>query len=493
MSWPIDLPIHKYVMSSIIEQLGHIFKPKSIAILGASDRPGKWGYVMVERPLNTGFDGTIYPVNPNKKEIFGLPSYGSVLDIPQHIDLAVIVAPAATTPKLMQECVAKHVKGAVVISAGFAEAGKEGKAIEDEVVSIAREGRIRFVGPNCMGIWSAAGKLNLCFDQAPKPGAIAFMSQSGTFGGYLSEIASAKGYGLSKFISIGNQADITASEYLEYLAADNDTKVIVLYMEGFKDGKRFFQLAREVIKEKPIIIYKGGTTAAGARATLSHTASLAGSEQVFEGMCQQIGLIRTGEAIHAFEMAEALVGQPLPRGKRVAIMGSGGQGVVVTDACVALGLEVPEFDGETTSILQALLPVHAPPAINPVDFAGSYRTTLNEVLVVEKLLSLDYIDGVITNVPVNPMIWGLKSASADTDNVLSNSIEASFQAAGRFATLPHKYNKPIITVRFRRTDDPTIDILKEAGIPVYDTPEQTARAMAALVKYAEARRAIEHG
>jgi acyl-CoA synthetase (NDP forming) len=480
-------------MSSIIEQLGHIFKPKSIAILGASDRPGKWGYVMVERPLNTGFDGTIYPVNPNKKDIFGLPSYGSVLDIPQQIDLAVIVAPAATTPKLMQECVAKHVKGAVVISAGFAEAGKEGKAIEDEVVSIAREGKIRFVGPNCMGIWSAAGKLNLCFDQAPKPGAIAFMSQSGTFGGYLSEIASAKGYGLSKFISIGNQADITASEYLEYLAADNDTKVIVLYMEGFKDGKRFFQLAREVIKEKPIIIYKGGTTAAGARATLSHTASLAGSEQVFEGMCRQIGLIRAGEAIHAFEMAEALVGQPLPRGKRVAIMGSGGQGVVVTDACVALGLEVPEFDGETTSILQALLPVHAPPARNPVDFAGSYRTTLNEVLVVEKLLSLDYIDGVITNVPVNPMIWGLKSASADTDKVLSNSIEASFQAAGRFATLPHKYNKPIITVRFRRTDDPTIDILKEAGIPVYDTPEQTARAMAALVKYAEARRAIEHG
>jgi acetyltransferase len=479
-------------VSSIIEQLEPIFKPESIAILGASDRPGKWGYVMVERPLNTGYDGTIYPVNPNKKYIFGLPSYRSVLDIPHQIDLAVIVAPAATTPKLMQECAAKHVKCAIVISAGFAEAGKQGKALEDRVLSIAREGRIRFVGPNCMGIWSAAGKLNLCFDQAPKPGAIAFVSQSGTFGGYLSEIASAKGYGLSKFISIGNQADITASEYLEYLAADNDTKVIVFYMEGFKDGKRFFELAREVIKEKPIIIYKGGSTAAGARATLSHTASLAGSEDVFESMCRQVGIIRAGEAIHSFEMAEALVGQPLPRGKRVAIMGSGGQGVVVTDACVALGLEVPEFDRETTSSLQALLPGHAPPARNPVDFAGSYRTTLNETLVVEKLLSLDYIDGVITNVPVNPMIWGLKPSPADTDKTLSNSIEASFQAARRFAALPHKYNKPIITVRFRRTDDPTINILKEAGIPVYDTPEQTARAMHALVKYAEARRTIKH-
>lgn len=489
MSWLIESPTRRYFVNSIIEQLEPIFKPESIAILGASDRPGKWGYVMVERPLHTGFGGNIYPVNPNKKDILGLPTYPSVLDVPHHVDLAVIVAPAAATPKLMKECIAKQVKGAVVISAGFAEAGQEGKALEEEVARIASEGRIRFVGPNCMGIWSAAGKLNLCFDQAPKPGAIAFVSQSGTFGGYLSEIASAKGYGLSKFISIGNQADITASEYLEYLAADNDTKVIVFYIEGFKDGRRFFELAREVIKEKPIIIYKGGSTTAGSRATLSHTASLAGSENVFEGMCRQVGLIRASEAIHSFEMAEALVGQPLPRGKRVAIMGSGGQGVVVTDACVALGLEVPEFDRETTGSLQEMLPAHAPPARNPVDFAGSYRTTLNEVLVVEKFLSLDYIDGVITNVPVNPMIWGLKPTSAEADKTLSNSIEASFQAARQFATLPHKYNKPIITVRFRRTDDPTIEILKEAGIPVYDTPEQAARAMAALVKYAEAQRA----
>jgi acyl-CoA synthetase (NDP forming) len=474
-------------MNSIIEQLGPIFKPKSIAVLGASDRPGKWGYVMVQRPLNTGFDGPVYPVNPNKRDILGLTTYPTILDISQSIDLAVIVAPAANTPMLMRECVAKHVKGAVVISAGFAEAGKEGKTLQDELVKIAREGRIRFVGPNCMGIWSATGKLNLSFDRAPQSGAIAFVSQSGTFGGYLSEIASAKGYGLSKFISIGNQADITASEYLEYLADDDDTKVIVFYMEGFKDGRRFFQLARDIIKKKPVVIFKGGRTPAGSRATLSHTASLAGSEEIFNVMCRQAGLISAREAIHSFEMAEALVGQPLPPGKRVAIMGSGGQGVVITDACVAMGLEVPEFDRETTNSIQKLLPAHAPPARNPVDFAGSYRTTLNEVLVVEKFLSLAYIDGVITNVPVNPMIWGLKPVSTETDKVSSDSIEASLQATRSFAALPRQYGKPIITVRFRRTDDPTVEILKKAGIPVYDTPEQAARAMAALVKYAEAR------
>jgi len=476
-------------VSNIVEQLDPIFKPKSIAILGASDRPGKWGYRMLERPLNTGFSGTIYPVNPTKDEILGLRAYRSILDIPDQIDLVVMTVPASTTPELMRECLKKGVKGAILIPGGFAEAGNKGKALENEVLSIARVGKIRFVGPNCMGIWSSAGNLNLCFDQAPKGGAVAFVSQSGTFGGYLSEIANSKGYGLSKFISIGNQADITASEYLEYLAEDNDTKVVVFYIEGFKDGRKFFQLAKEVIKKKPVTIYKGGSTTAGARATLSHTASLAGSEEIFEGMCHQIGLIRANEALHSFEMAEALVEQPLIKGKRVAIMGSGGQGVVTTDACASLGLEVPEFDEETTRSLQKLLPPHAPPARNPIDFAGSYRTNIEEVKVIEKLLSIDYIDGLITNVPVNPMIWGIKPTTGDADNNSSNIIQATLQAAKLFATLPKKYDKPVVTLRFRRIDDPTIDILKEAGIPVYDTPEQCARAMWALATYAEARRA----
>ena len=478
-------------MNSIVEQLDPIFKPKSIAILGASDIAGKWGYMMVERPLKTKFNGAIYPVNPNKREILGLRAYKSILDISGQVDLVVITVPAPATPKLMQECVQKGVKGAILISGGFAEAGKEGKALEDEVASIAREGKIRFVGPNCMGIWSAAGNLNLCFPQAPKPGAVAFVSQSGTFGGYLSEIANAKGYGLSKFISIGNQANITASEYLEYLAKDDDTKVILFYMEGFKDGKRFFKLAKEVIKRKPIVIYKGGSTNAGARATLSHTASLAGSENIFETMCRQVGIIRASEALHSFEMAEALLEQPLPRGKRVAIMGSGGQGVVTTDACASLGLEVPEFDDETRRSLQKILPSHAPPARNPVDFASGYRTASDEIKTIEKILSLDYIDGMITNVPINPTVWGIKPTSTNADKLLPDATDAALQAVRSFAALPKKYNKPLITLRFRRTDDPTVNILNEAGIPVYDTPEQCARAMYALVKYAEARRATE--
>lgn len=476
-------------MENIVEELDPIFKPKSIAVIGASDTEGKWGFRMVERPLKTGYRGVIYPVNPTKEEILGLRSYRSVLDIPGHVDLAVVTVPAASTPQVMRECTDKGVKGVILISAGFAEVGSEGKALEDEVVRIARGGGIRVVGPNVMGIWSAAGQLNLCLRQLPKPGSVAFVSQSGTFGGYLSEIANAKGYGLSKFISIGNQADLTASEYLAYLAEDEETKAIVFYMEGFKDGRGFFQLAKEVIRKKPIVIHKGGSTHAGARATLSHTASLAGSKAVFEGMCRQAGLIRAEEALHSFEMAEALVGQPLPQGRRIAIMGSGGQGVVTADACASLGLEVPELDKKTMTDLEGILPAHAPPARNPVDFAAGYRTALEEMSVTEKLLSLDYIDGVITNVPVNPTFWGIKPASTGTTDPQTDAVKATTKAARLFASLPTKYSKPVVCVRFRRADgDRVVTILREAGIPVYDTPEQCARAMYALVQYAEARR-----
>jgi len=444
---------------------------------------------MVARPLKTGYSGAIYPVNPKGGKILGLRCYQSVLDIPDHVELAVVTAPAPNTPQLMQECVEKGVKGAVFITAGFAETGNKGKILEDEVVKIARGGGIRFVGPNGMGIWSAAGQLNLCFETAPKPGPIAFISQSGTFGGYLSEIATARGYGLSKFISIGNQADLTASDYLEYLAKDEETKVIVFYMEGFRDGRRFFQLAKEVVRKKPIVIYKGGRTEVGARATLSHTASFAGSEEVFGAMCRQASLIRAQETLQSFEMAEALATQPLPPGRRVAIIGSGGQCVVTADACISLGLEVPELDEEAITSLKELLPPHAPPARNPVDFAGSYRTALEEASAAEKLLSLNYIDGIITNVPVSPVAWGFQPTSESAAEPQSKAVKIAIQGAELFASLPRKYDKPVVCLRFRLLDnDPIVDILNGAGIPVYDTPEQCARAIYALAKYAEVQR-----
>ncbi len=466
----------------IVRQLDPIFKASSIAVIGASNTPPKWGFRMVYSPLKTGYRGAIYPVNPREKEIGGLPCYPSVVDIPYDVDMAVIVVPAAAVPKAMAECVAKGVKGAVLITAGFAETGEEGKALQDEVVRIAREGGIRFVGPNGMGIYSSAVSLNLCFQTVPREGRIAFVSQSGTFGGLLAQIASMKGYGLSKFISIGNQADLNAADYLEYLGEDEDTGAIVFYMEGFKDGRRFFEVARKVVKKKPIIIYKAGRSEAAARATISHTSSLAGSDEVFDALCKQARLIRASEATHPFDIAEALVSQPLPKGNRVAIIGSGGQGVVTSDACERLGLKVPEFDEETKGRLKKELPAHAPVPTNPVDFAGAMRTALDEARMADALARIDYIDGIITNMPI------FRFAVGSTGNMARSAIEG----AETLAAIPKKYGKPVITLRWNLNDQDVVhDIVKGAGIPCYDSPEQCARAMHALVQYAQIRRELK--
>ncbi len=463
--------------ADIAQQLDSIFKPRSFAVIGASKDPHKWGGRMVHIPLASGFRGAIYPVNPRQKEIAGLRCYASVRDIEAEVDMAVIAVPAPAVPAAVRDCVARGIRGAVIITAGFAEASPEGKRLQDEVVSIARAGGLRFVGPNGMGIYSSAVKLNLCFRDPVRPGRIAFISQSGTFGGLLAEIASRKGYGLSKFISIGNQADLNAADYLEYLGEDEDTGAIVLYMEGFKDGRRFFEVARRVIRQKPIIIYKAGRTEAAARATMSHTSSLAGSDAVFDAMCRQVGIIRGEEATHPFDMAEALVTAPLPRGNRVGVIGSGGQGVVTSDTCERLGLKVPELDEATKLELGQALPPHAPLPSNPVDFAGGDRTALDEARVAEALARIDYIDGIICSRP------HLRGGSAD-------HVRQTISGAELLASIPQKYGKPVITLSWRQShnDDIIRNIISAGGVPSYETPEQCARAMYALWHYAVVRR-----
>jgi acyl-CoA synthetase (NDP forming) len=466
--------------SDIVRQLDPIFKAESVAVIGASKSPHKWGGRALLTLLRGGYRGVVYPVNPREKEIAGLTCYPSARDIPYDVDMAVIVVPAAAVPQAMADCVAGGIKGVVMITAGFAEASEEGRVLQDEVVRIAREGGIRFVGPNGMGIYSSAVKLNLCLDDDVLPGKIAFVSQSGTFGGLLAEVAERKGYGLSKFISIGNQADLTAADYVEYLGEDDDTGAIVLYMEGFKDGARFFKVARDVIRRKPILMYKAGRTEAAARATMSHTSSLAGSDEVVDAMCRQVGIIRASEVTHPFDMAEALIGLPLPRGNRVAIIGSGGQGVVTSDTCESLGLRVPALDRETGLKLKETLPPHAPVPTNPVDFAGGMRGPLDEVQVAEALARIDYIDGIICNTP---------HFHGDDDR---DDLKTAVRGAEMLAIIPKKYGKPVVTLSWHSHDGGGAigDIMKAAGIPAYETPEQCARAMMALAQYAEVRRRL---
>ena len=469
--------------------LNAIFNPRAIAVIGASDTFGKWGHRMLDRPIKTGFPGAIYPINPNKSELLGLKAFPNVAAVPGDIDLAVITTPTPTVPGVLRECIAKGIKGAVVITAGFAETGEEGRRLQEEMLAVAQRGGIRLVGPNCMGIFSAAGRLSLSFAEAPKSGGIAFVSQSGTFGVSIATVAAAQGYGLSKFISIGNQADLGVADYVEYLAEDKDTRVIALYVEGFKDGESFFEVARRAVKQKPIIIYKAGRSEAAERAALSHTASVAGSSIVFDSICKQVGLLQVRESFHLFEMAQALAELPLPAGNRVAILGSGGQGVVGTDACAALGLELPPLDSQTAAGINALLPSHAPPARNPVDFAGATRTAMQEAEIIEQFLRLEYIDGVISNVPVSPQLFdrNLKIDRKSTD--IPARVRVAIAGGERYASLPRKYNKPVICLRFANLDNDIMEeILNEGGIPVYSSPEQCARAMYGLVAYGRIRR-----
>ena len=476
-------------MPDIVKQLDHIFKPESIAIIGASDNTRKWGYMMTDRPLRTGFTGVVYPVNPQSGSILGQKCYASVKDIHALVDLAVITVQAELVPGVMQECVDKGIKGVVLISAGFAETGERGRALEEKVMRIARSGGIRCVGPNGMGIWSAAVSLNLSFDAAPLAGQISFVSQSGTYGSYMAELANNKGYGLRTFISIGNQGDLATEDYIEYLSYDEGTKVIILYMEGIKNGRRFFEVCRDAVKRKPIVLYKGGHSAAGARATLSHTASIAGSDEIFDTACRQLGLIRAQEAFQIVEMAVALVSLPTPPGNRVGILGTGGQGVVAVDACSRLGLEVPELDRETSLKLMQYLPKHAPLPRNPVDFAAGYRTAVEEAKVIETLMQLDYIDAVISNVPINPQVWGTRYDKNGNPEPVTEMNEIAMRGARAFAELPKKYGKPVVCVRWYSDirKDPVGKFLMENGVPIYESPEQCARAIHGLVQYGRAR------
>lgn len=469
---------------NVTQQLDPIFKPRSIAVIGASDIPERWGYRMLSNSLSSGFRGPIYPVHPSAKVMLGLKVYPSVLAIPGPVDLAVIVVPAAVVPQVVAECVQKGVKGAVLITAGFAEVGPQGKAAQDAIIDAARRGGLRLLGPNCLGIFSAAASLNLCFKDAPEPGHIAFISQSGTFGGYLAETAVAKGYGLSAFVSIGNQADLTATDFLEYLKEDGNTKAVALYLEGVKDGRRFMEVARQTVKRKPVLLYKAGRTEAGARATRSHTGALAGQDTVFDAMCRQAGIMRAEEVLEVFDMAQALVHQPLPRGRRIAILGSGGLGVVTSDACCRLGLEVPEFDSATQSELKKHVSPHAPTPRNPFDFAGGGRTASAEAEVVEEIARLPYIDGIIMPSPMRILA-----------GTVAEEVQDTAAACERVAAIPGKHGKPLILMNWsaRRKGigaDVSISILTAAGIPLYDTPEQCAHAMYSLARYAEIKREL---
>ena len=377
-------------------ELEVFFSPRSVAVVGASEKPGTIGRALMTNLLEK-FRGEVIPVNIKYDTVFGLRCYKSVREVPIHIDLAVIAVPAQVVPQVVEDCGVKGVKGVIVISAGFREVGNI--ELENRIVEIARKYGMRLVGPNCLGIYDAHSGLDTIFNPSdrqakPAPGNVAFISQSGALGAALLDWFAEQGIGLSKFVSYGNAADVDESDLLDYLAEDPKTRIVAMYVEGVRDGRKFLRACLKVVRNgKPLIVLKAGRTAKGARAVASHTGSLAGAYQVFLGALKQVGAVIVEDLLELLTAIKVLSCGWVVEGRRVAIVtNGGGAGVLATDAIESMGLEMAELTSETIEKLRSVLPPAASP-YNPVDILGDapaerYRAAIE---IVAKDPSVDMI------------------------------------------------------------------------------------------------------
>jgi acetyl coenzyme A synthetase (ADP forming)-like protein len=448
--------------------LDSLLRPRSIAVIGASRTPNTIGYKILDNLVRHGFQGAVYPVNPQAQAVHSIRAYPSVAAIPDPVDLAVIAVPKQHVPLAVKACGEKGVGGVVIITAGFREVGGEGIEREKEVLEIARSYGMRMVGPNCMGVLNTEPEFSLNATFAPTmppPGPVAFMSQSGAMGVTILDYAAEYGIGISHFVSAGNKADISGNDLLEYWADDDRTGVVLMYAENFGNTRRFMQIAREVTRRKPIIVVKSGRSGAGARAATSHTGALAGTDTATAALLTQAGVIRVDTVEELFDQAMAFAHQPIPRGNRVAIVtNAGGPGILIADACEAAGLEVPELSVPTRAYLEAHFPEEAS-LRNPIDMIAS-ATAHSYRIAVEAVLADPNVDAVIATF-VPPL------------GIRQEDVAEAIVAAAR-----DEKEKPVLAVLMGRQGLPQgLAELQQVGIPGYRFPESAARALAAMHRY----------
>jgi acetyl-CoA synthetase (ADP-forming) len=379
---------------SIVEDLDPLFNPRSVAVVGATSNWNKWGFSTFTSALN-GFRGPVYPVNNKETEVLGHKAFARVSDIPDPVDLVIVVVPSTSVASVMEDCVAKGVKASVIISAGFAEIGPEGKKLQDEVLSIAREGNIRFIGPNCMGFWSASSDLRgFMFPLPVKDGPLAFVSQGGNVGGAVVQSGHIRGVGFHRYVSCGCAADIQIEDYIEYFGQDPEVKVILAYIEGLVDGRRFMEKVKKVTPTKQVIVLKPGKTDAAAKAITSHSGALAGSDEAYEAAFESIGITRVESPEELLDVAIGFLTQPLPTGRNVAILTPGGSyGILCAEACATEGLNVVKLPDQVIETLNRVFPPRWSHG-NPVDPAGD-RNVLTYLTAPGKLLKVDEVDSLI--------------------------------------------------------------------------------------------------
>lgn len=443
------------------------FNPNAVAVIGASENPEKLGHAVVRNLVEGGYAnvGKVYPINPKSQEILGLPTFPSVLDVPGPVDLAVIVIPYLLVPDALITCGEKGIQGIVIISAGFREAGKEGVERERELIKIARQYNMRIIGPNVLGILDTFTPLNASFAaDSPPQGPIAITSQSGALGTAILDWAQAGSLGLSKFVSLGNKADVNEIDLLKEWGQDDKSKVILMYIEELTNGQAFLQTAKEVSQIKPVVAIKSGVTISGARAVSSHTGSLAGSEQAYQAAFRQAGVIKADSMEELFDMALAFGYQPLLFGKNIAVVtNAGGPGILATDALERAGLSLAQFETKSIQVLEQTLP-DAASAANPVDVLGDARSDRYK-LALDVVIADPNVDGIM--VILTPQAMTEIEETAHT--ICRKALETS---------------KPILACFMgEKRIKKGVQILFSNGIPNYPFPDRAALVFKAMADY----------
>jgi acetyltransferase len=455
----------------MVKDIEPVISPRSIAVVGATSRPGSVGLAVFRNILNAGFQGVLYPVNPRAKFVQSVKAYPRLADIPDDVDLAVIIVPAEIVSTIMEEAGQKHVKGAIVITAGFKEVGGHGIELEGNLKEVVKRYGMRLVGPNCLGVINnnEEVRMNASFaTKMPKGGKIAFISQSGALCTAVLDYAEGRNIGFSKFISFGNKADVNEIDLLRYLKEDPDTGVILMYLEDISNGREFLETARAITWEarKPMLAIKSGRSQEGARAAASHTGSLAGSDTAYDAIFHQSGIQRVEGISELFHYALAFAKQPVPKGRRIAIVtNAGGPGIMATDAAIRHDLEIAPLSDETKKKLKEALPPTAS-IQNPVDVIGDatherYETAIRHVLMDKN------VDGAI--VILSPQ-------------AMTNPLETA-EIVPRVA---ESIDKPVLSSFMGIVDvSEGVQYLERHGIPNYAFPEAAVRAMASMVRYGD--------
>jgi acyl-CoA synthetase (NDP forming) len=457
------------------QSLENVFHPRSVAVIGASEVPGKASERRTRSLIEGGYEGNIYLINPKRSELFGRKAYPSITEIDGEVDLVMIVVAPRFLTSAVADSVKMGAKGIIIITAGLGESGEEGKKIEAEILEEAATTGAFVIGPNCSGMFSASANMNFLGVPQIQGGPISVLAQSGNVIDSLTHYARMRGVGFSKIISVGNAIGVNFHEYIDYLKDDPDTKVIMAYLEGIKEGNSLVRVARETAKKKPVVALKVGRSSAGARAAASHTGSLAGDDVIVDAAFRQAGIVRVANADELFDMAEVFASCPLPKGNKVAILSEGGgDNSIAADNAEKYGMDVPVLSTKTQEKMKPFL-LEGMPASNPIDYGGTAEENPHMITECVKVcMEDDQVDGIF----ITGFFGGFK------DIIAPHVAELEEKASHDMVDLVQKYTKPLfVHTSFARDPIQSLEILKVAGVPVIESSERTAQCLSALMHF----------